>query len=125
MKDESKSVYLSKLGRVCPHLRAGLQLLLAGEWSGQKLSPVPVPESLQVDTKISNEVKHFNQKSLPDILGIKSASVYYSFLNLLCASNCTGLESVTHLGKSKTAITCKIINLPTCPLIIVRSSACM
>lgn len=39
------------------HLCTGLQLLLAGEWSAQKLSPIPVPESLQVDTKISNEVK--------------------------------------------------------------------
>lgn len=101
----------------------GLQLL-AGEWSAQKLSPIPVPESLQVDTKISNEVKDFDQKSLPGILDIKSARVYYSFLNVLCASNCTGLDSVTHLGKSKTAVTCKIINLPTCPLIRVGSSMC-
>lgn len=89
--------------------------------NGQKLSPIPVPESLQVDTKISNEVKDSDQKSLPDILDIKSATVYYTFLDVLCASNCTGLDSVTHLVKSKTAITCKIINLPTCPLIRVGS----
>lgn len=65
-----------------------------------------------------------DQKSLPRLLAIKPATVYYSFLTVLCASQCSGLHSVTHLGKSKTAITCKIINVPTCPLISVVLCVC-
>lgn len=121
----SKSAYLCQLACLCQHLCTGLQFLLTPERL-QKLSFSSRASSdwYLKKKKKSDEVKDLGRDFWSNTVDIRSATVYYSSLNALCASHCTGLDAVTHLGMFKTATTCKTIALPVFSLIRAGSCTC-
>lgn len=121
INDGSKSAYPCKLAFICQHLCTGLQLLLTPELLQKHSYFSSRASSDWYFKKKSSEFKDLGRDFWSNTLAIRSATVYYSFLNALCASRCTGLDAVTHLGMFQTATTCKTIALPACLLIRVGS----